>query len=109
MIWIPSLIGLGARKANDYQSLLAFLAPYLNTQDTLHFDSYHEGLLMKTLKSGKHLITVVINKNKTTIQVQLKGFSQYKTPTLLYTNKSSKINGEKLTVDSEDTLVILWK
>lgn len=109
VIWVPSLIGLGARRTNDYQSLVAFLAPYLNTGDALRFDSYHEGLLMKNLKSGKHLITVVINKNKTATQVQLKGFSQYKTSTVLCTNKNSKINGEKLTVESEDTLVILWE
>ncbi len=108
VVWLPSLIGLGARKANSYETLVTFLAPYLDLKNEFGFASYHEGLLMKNLISGKNLITVIINKNKVSTQVKLKGFQKHKNASVLYSNKNSKIDNETLVVDSEDTLVILW-
>lgn len=109
VVWVPSLIGLGARKVDNYETLMAFLMPYIDNKNEFSFDTYHRGLLMKNLKSGKKVISVIINKNKTSMQVKLKGFfNHYKNPSILYSNKNSRVNGENVTINSEDTLVVLW-
>ncbi|GIZ15683.1 beta-galactosidase [Capnocytophaga catalasegens] len=109
VVWVPSLIGLGARKVDNYETLMAFLMPYIDNKNEFSFDTYHRGLLMKNLKSGKKVISVIINKNKTSMQVKLKGFfNRYKNPSILYSNKNSRVSGENVTINSEDTLVILW-
>lgn len=108
VIWLPSLIGLGARNSNDYKPLLDFLIPFLDISNELHFESYQEGILMKNLKSGKNIISVIINKSKSNREITLKGFHQYKNPRILYTSKIGKINENRVTINSEETLVILW-
>lgn len=108
VIWLPSLIGLGARNSNDYKPLLDFLMPFLDISNELHFESYQEGILMKNLKSGKNIISVIINKSKSNREITLKGFHQYKNPRILYTSKTGKINENRVTINSEETLVILW-
>lgn len=109
VVWIPSLIGLGARKADNYESLLSFLTPHIDISDEFRFESYQDGLLMKNLKSEKNLVTVIINKSKISKEMTLKGFTnKYKNPSVLYSNRNSKIKDNVVNIDSEDTLVILW-
>ena len=109
VVWIPSLIGLGACKTDSYEQLISFLKTYILTVDELRFESYQSGLLMKNLKSGDNLITVVINKDNVAREIELKGFSaRYKNPSVMYSNKNSTINDKVITIDSEDTLIILW-
>lgn len=108
VVWVPSLIGLGARKANDYRPLLEFLDPYFNTSDRIGFESFQEGVLMKNLKSGNKVISVIINKNKENLTIRLTGLSAYKNARILYSNKKSKLNDKTIHIDSEDTLVIIW-
>lgn len=108
VVWLPSLIGLGARNSNDYKPLLDFLMPFLDILNELHFESYQEGMLMKNLKSGENMISIIINKSKSNREITLKGFHQYKNPRILYSSKTGKINENRVTINSEDTLVILW-
>ncbi|MPM40830.1 hypothetical protein SDC9_87478 [bioreactor metagenome] len=64
---------------------------------------------MKNLKSEKNLVTVIINKSKISKEMTLKGFTnKYKNPSVLYSNRNSKIKDNVVNIDSEDTLVILW-
>lgn len=109
VVWVPSLIGLGARKADNYEPLISFLKPYIDINHELSFGSYQDGLLMKKLKSGRNLVTVIINKNNVAKEIKLKGFAdQYQKSSVLYSNKNSTVKGELIYIDSEDTLVILW-
>lgn len=108
VVWLPSLIGIGARNSNNYKPLLDFLMPFLDISNELHFESCQEGILMKNLKSGENMISVIINKSKSNREITLKGFHQYKKPKVLYQSKTGKINKNRVTVNSEDTLVILW-
>lgn len=108
VLWIPSLIGLGSRISNNYIPLIKLIEPFLNIKNELHFELYQEGVLMKNLKSGEELITVIVNKSENNKEIKLKGFDQYKNPKVIYRSKNSKINKHKVNIDSEDTLVILW-
>ncbi|MFV0593999.1 MAG: beta-galactosidase [Draconibacterium sp.] len=109
VVWLPSPIGLGARKSGDYKPLLDFVLPFLDISDELRFGEYHKGVFMKNLKSGDQLVTVVVNKSGSTCNLRLNGFPENKNPRILYSNKNSKIDKYKLTIDNEDSFVILWE
>lgn len=64
VVWIPELMGLGARIKNDYHPLISLLTKELNFKDQVFFKRAHDGALIKVLRSGHNLITIVVNKIK---------------------------------------------
>lgn len=67
VIWIPSLVGVAAREVNDYAPLSQFLAREILPQipaNIPHFAKFTPGLLMKTLRTDKGYVVVLINKSK---------------------------------------------
>jgi hypothetical protein len=64
---------------------------------------------MKTIRSGSSLITVVINKSEKSNQVFLDFGGKKMIGNLLFANKNGKVNGNQLSVGSEETVVIEWK
>ena len=66
-------------------------------------------MLMKTIRSGSSLVTVVINKSEKPAQLLLDFGAKKMIGNLLYTNKNGKVTGNQLSIGSEETLVIEWK
>jgi beta-galactosidase len=112
VLWIPSLLGLGSRIANNYQPLCEMLKQEIPLEAfPVRFANHAPGLLMKTMQSGNSLITILINKSGSLRHVPLILKNANLRPTLLFANKGSQISSESIDViiHSEETLVIEWK
>jgi beta-galactosidase len=110
VVWIPSLIELGAR-SSDNQSLSEFLVAEASASIAsipVRFANHEKGMLMKTMLSGENLISILINKTedrKTIPVITLRDFR----PKILFSNKTGMISDNNdLTIDPEETLVIQW-
>lgn len=110
-LWIPSLVGLGARLA-DNSSLASFLKIELKTNiesAPYSFASQQKGCLMKTLQSGNSFVTVVVNKSNETKQIEIKSTEKNKKPNILFADKKGNFSGQSISVSPEETVVIEWK
>ena len=110
-LWIPSLLGLGARLGGNEQ-LALFLAQELKpnfNKATYSFVSQQKGMLMKTLQSGNSYITIVVNKSKDLKQVALNTADKLKKPSTLFADKKGTVSGQSISISPEETLVIEWK
>jgi len=111
VLWVPSLIGLGGRITGDYTSLIRLLSKEADLSLAtvpVRFKTAQKDMLMKTIKSGNSLITVVINKQDKPCQVMLDFGGKAMTGKILYSNKQGKVIGNNLSIGSEETLVIEW-
>jgi beta-galactosidase len=112
VIWIPSLVGVAARKANNYRPLAQCIErkiiPCLPT-NTIRFKSFAEGVLMKTLCTEMGYVIILINKNKKTQQVDL--LNQNANPySLLCDNENfRKRLSTKISLHPEETKVIEFR
>jgi beta-galactosidase len=110
-LWIPSLVGLGARLA-DNSALAGFLKNELKTnfeKAPYFFAAQQKGCLMKTLQSGNSFVTVVVNKSTETKAIEIKSNEKSKQPKLLFANKKGTVSGQILTISPEETVVIEWR
>jgi len=112
VLWIPSLVGLGSRIAKDYEPLSQLLSQeILLNKLPVRFGKHMPGMLMKTLKSGKSLVTVIINKTKEKQVVPLVFQDANLKPVFLFANKGGKVlpKFRQIEIMSEETLVIHWQ
>jgi beta-galactosidase len=112
VLWIPSLVGLGAKMTDDYSSLIRFLGKETSQSIAgfpVKFKTTRGGLIMKTLASGNSLITVIVSKSENLLQAELNFVRQDLTPTLIFSNKQGKVTGTSLQIFPEETMVIEWK
>ena len=110
-LWIPSLLGLGARLGGNEQlaQLLAQeLKPNFN-KAPYSFASQQKGMLMKTLQSGNSYITIVVNKSKDLKRIALNTADKFKKPFTLFADKKGTVSGQTISISPEETLVIEWK
>jgi len=109
-LWIPSLVGLGARLADNSQ-LAGFLKNELKTNfenAPYCFASQQKGCLMKTLQSGNSFVTVVVNKSNETKNIELQIAKTEQKPEILYAEKSGAVSGKIIKISPEETVVIVW-
>lgn len=110
-LWIPSLLGLGARLGGNEQlaQLLAQeLKPNFN-KAPYSFASQQKGMLMKTLQSGDSYITIFVNKSKDLKRIALNTTDKFKKPSTLFADKKGTVSGETISISPEETMVIEWK
>lgn len=110
-LWIPSLVGLGAR-LSDNSALAGFLKNEMKTNfenAPYCFAAQQKGCLMKTLQSGNAFITVVVNKSTETKNIELKVSDPKLNPEILFANKSGSLNAKNLNISPEETMVIVWE
>jgi len=110
-LWIPTLLGLGARLGGNEklaQLLVQELKPNFS-KAPYSFASQQKGMLMKTLQSGSSLLTVVVNKSKDLKRVVLNTTDKVKKSTLLFADKKGTVSGQILSISPEETMVIEWK
>ncbi len=111
VIWVPSLIGLGARKRGEYGPLSALLSA--ETVKSLNnvpfrFRDHQPGMLMKTMQSGGDYITIIINKSAEKRMVPLIVKKENAKPSVLFANKGGSVNNKTVTISPEETIVIHW-
>jgi beta-galactosidase len=110
VLWIPSLLGLGARLSENYSPLARMLAEELHSTTEVKFKSFRKDVLMKTMVSGESYITVIINKKKILSLVPLDFGGKELSGTIIYANRNGKIvNKTTVQIDPEETMVIEWK
>ncbi len=112
VLWIPSLIGLGSRLSGDYSQLIRLLrqeAGQSINSFPVKFKIAQKNMLMKTIRSGSSLITVIINKSGQSKQVSFDFGNQKTVGKLLYSNKQGKQTGNIISISNEETMVIEWK
>ena len=110
-LWIPSLLGLGARLGGT-EKLAQLLALELKANFSnapFIFTSQQKGLLMKTLKSGSSFVTVVVNKSKDIRRIALTIQNKSIKPTVLFADKKGTVLAQTISVSPEETMVIEWK
>ncbi len=74
VVWVPSNVAMGAWETKDFAPLSEFLTSVLDSAPaSVQFDSYHPGLIMRTLKSGKDKVVMCMNKSGESAQVKLTG------------------------------------
>jgi len=110
VVWIPALIGLGARRSNNKSSISVFLRQELQEQIKqlpFIFQSHQDGMIMQTLQSGKKYVTVIINKSNQTRNIELTNRSLK--PNVLYPEGSIEISEKNLNIAPEETFVVSWE
>jgi beta-galactosidase len=114
VLWIPTLLGLGARlKDNSALSKLLYLEAYASIRQVpFRLTQHHPGVLIRTIKSADTYITVLINKKSEPVNVELvlpdSLLKKYQ-PEILFSIFHGRItNGNKFLLPSEETLVIKW-
>jgi len=113
VLWVPTLLGLGARIKGDYRPLSALL--YGEIIQSLRnvpfrFKKHQPGMLMKTLQSGASYLTIIINKSseKRTVPLLVKEGSE--NPVILFANKGGSVSKKnRVNISPEETLVIQWE
>ena len=105
VVWVPSCISLGAWVSKDYAALSDFLVEQIPADETVRLDGYYENVLMRTLQSGRNIITICINKSKHRQLLQLEHLTKGAKPQMLFSLSSNV----QLSLQPEDVQVILWK
>lgn len=110
-LWIPSMIGLGARhEGNEALSkwLMKELAPDLANWP-FRFQARQPHLLMRTMRTGSDYLSIVVNKSAEARSVPFVLANINLKPTILFADKDAAVAGQKLRIQPEETMVIEWK
>jgi len=110
VVWLPMLVGIGARLTEDYSQLSKLLFDKFKSavaRYPIRFRGHHKGLLMKVLQSGDQYISIVVNKSNQNMVVEIDMTAMVK-PVVLFGNESVNRNPEHFTIASEETLVVKW-
>lgn len=105
VLWMPSLLGLGARRTGNGGPLSELLVSELASSLPVRLNRHERGIFMQTSASSGNLFTLLINKNDTPRTLRLE------TPleaTVLFADKPVRLHGRRLTIGSEGTVVLKW-
>ena len=112
VLWVPSLLGLGARRSGTYLPLVQLLQRELKTtiaEQPIVFKLQQPGMLMKTLRSDNNYLSVVINKSKDKRIVDLQTSIPIKKSQILFADKTARLVSSGLEINPEETVVIKWE
>lgn len=111
VLWVPTLLGLGARLTN-HAALAALLSRELAQSFAaipFRFSKHYSGVLMRTLVSGNSYLVVFINKNIEPVNLQLIAPAGYQAAVLSPANRHNLVPGVQIHLDPEKTLVTKWE
>jgi beta-galactosidase len=109
--WIPSMLGLGAKKV-DNVPLSRFLQAELSEtfgNFPVRFASPQKGVQMRTMVSGSSIITILINKSADIKTVPLIFKDKKYKSTVLVASKQGVVTDTIVRINPEETIVIEWK
>lgn len=110
VVWIPSLLGLGARRTTETAPLSRWLMKELSSvTDNLpfHFAKQEKGVLAQTLKRENTMLTVIINKTLAIRKIDcvVSGTKSR----ILFADKNGTLHRTSVTIHPEETMVIEWQ
>jgi len=112
VLWVPSMLGLGARLKGNYSPLIQLLERELKTtlsEQSFIFKSHQPNMLMKTLKSGDEYLSIIINKSKDQRIVAFQTKTPFNNAQILFADKKGSISSGNVKINSEETMVIKWQ
>lgn len=110
VVWIPSLVGLGARRTHQSTALSDWLMKELEiVADKLpfRFKRQEKNLMVQTLRRGDSYFTVIVNKDTEARQIDY--IVKDKKAKLIFANKEGRLNTSGVTINPEETMVIEWR
>jgi beta-galactosidase len=110
VFWVPALLGLGGR-LHGYGPLADLLSREAGPSIAalpIRFAERQPGMLMRTLRAGDTLITIVVNKSGAAREVEL-ALSQPHAPSVMFADHGGGMaNSTRAHVGAEETLVVAW-
>jgi len=114
VLWIPSLLGLGAR-LGGHGALADLLAQEVQGSFAgipFRFDQHQPGLMLRSLDCKGAYLTVLINKNDQAVEVELvlsASIQEDFQPEIMFSESGSKISqSNRFYLPREETLVVKW-
>jgi beta-galactosidase len=110
VLWMPSMVGLGAHMTNDHNLIMLLNSELNESLSTLsfRFKAPQQDMFMKTLQSGNSFITILISKNRSHQKVQLDIRDRF-TPTILFADQNGMLShANMVSISPEETVVIAW-
>lgn len=112
VVWIPSLIGLGARLENNYAKLAELMTGILPVGAATRFSAFHDLVLMKNILADGERISVIINKNQIEQSLTIEGLQHVRAGKVLFSShekEGNTVSPKNIRINPEETLVIRWK
>lgn len=106
VLWIPSLVGLGARISDNNESLYRLMKDEVKIEYPFQLKGYHPGVIIKVLKSGNSFMTILINKTDQNLSVEVD--TDLKPVRIVYPENSKLEYSKIFAISSEATMVIEW-
>lgn len=106
VIWIPSLLGIGARRANNFQPLSDILIKELQPNVPICFDKREPDLFMQTAKGDKNYFSIIVNKSNKNRVVRLR--TNYRA-SIIFSNGKRELKQNELFIEPEETVLLEWK
>ena len=104
VLWIPSCIGLGARRAADYGALASLLLPELATLPEIRLSEACPGILVQHFRVGEKPAALVINKS---VAPQTVVFTKGPA-TLVHATKKAELKAGSLQLCPEECAIVGW-
>ncbi|MBO4447795.1 MAG: beta-galactosidase [Bacteroidales bacterium] len=104
VLWIPSCIAIGARRASDYIALSALLLPELAQLPVIRLAQPCPGVMVQRFHSGDREAALVINKSGKT---QIVSFS-IPAVSLIYADKKAELKVGSLQLCPEECAIVCW-
>lgn len=111
VLWIPSLIELGAWHRHHQPFTQLVKSEFQNIIATLPitFENQYENMVLRVIKSGNRYISTLVNKSPAPIVVKFRLKQSYKPLIFFKDNKAELIDNKTLKIYPEETVVIKWE
>ena len=111
VLWIPSLLGLGARRTGQSEFLSKFLIEELSNsikKFPVKFSSYEKGVFMQTVKSSDGYLSLIVNKTNEKKDLRITVENKLK-PHIVFSDNNGLVKGNTITISPEESMLLLWK
>lgn len=100
VLWIPSCIGLGARRSGDYSALESLILPELASAPSVR--RARSGITVLNFNSASKTGSLVINKSGRKARVRLANRPQG----IVYSAKGARLRGRILRIPHDDSVIL---
>ena len=110
-IWVPSLIGLGAKRSSN-EVLSNWLMAELQTdleRWPVRFESWQADVMLRTMTTPSGYLTILINKSTEARIVPLAWNNDAITSFILFADKAGTVVDRAVHMHAEETIVIEWR
>lgn len=109
VVWYPSLLGLGGRRAGNYSSLSALLRNELKCEienQPVILKKHEKDLILQSFTNNGNLLFVLMNKSKQKRKIEL-DIQEHLKPMVIFANKGGIANKKSISIEPEETMVLI--